>query len=181
MARNIEIKARVSNIEILAEKVARLADHGPVEIFQDDTFFTCPNGRMKLRAFSDTAGELIFYQRPNQSGPKESNYIISRVTELVKLKEVLTKGYGQVGHVRKHRTLFIIGKTRIHLDRVDELGDFLELEVVLTENEPAEVGVSTANELLSQLGISPDQLIEGAYVDLINDSTKSSIIMRDGS
>ena len=167
MARNIEIKARIDNIEALAAKISEIADKGPIEIFQDDTFFSCPNGRMKLRTFSDTEAELIFYQRPDHAGPKESIYSISPVREPDKIREVLSQGYGQTGLVRKHRTLFLIGRTRVHLDRVEGLGDFIELEVVLAEKEPTEAGVLVANELLGKLGISPDALIEGAYVDLL--------------
>ena len=167
MARNIEIKARIDNIEALAAKVSEIADKGPIEIDQDDTFFSCPNGRMKLRTFSDDKGELIFYQRPNQAGPKESVYFLSPITAPDKMRGVLTQGYGQTGRVRKHRTLFLIGRTRVHLDRVEGLGDFMEFEVVLAEKESTEFGVSITNELLSKLGISPDSLIEGAYVDLL--------------
>ena len=60
MARNIEIKARIASVDALAPTVAALADQGPVEIPQDDTFFRCAGGRLKLRTFSDTDGELIF-------------------------------------------------------------------------------------------------------------------------
>ena len=61
------------------------------------------------------------------------------------------------------------GRTRIHLDRVEDLGHFLELEVVMTDGEPAEAGVAIAHALLAKLGIAPDQLIERAYVDLLDD------------
>ncbi len=77
-------------------------------------------------------------------------------------------GYGQIGRVRKHRTLFLIGRTRVHLDRVEGLGHFLELEVVLAEGESSEVGVLVAHDLLGKFGISSSQLIEGAYIDLLN-------------
>ena len=167
MARNVEIKARNNDIEALAAKVSEIADKGQIEIFQDDTFFACPNGRMKLRTFSDNEGQVIFYRRPNQAGPKESVYSISPVTSPDKIREVLSHAYGQTSRVRKHRTLFIIGRTRVHFDRVEGLGDFMELEVVPAEKEPAEAGVMVANELLCKLGISPDMLIEGAYVDLL--------------
>ena len=74
--------------------------------------------------------------------------------------------YGTMGRVRKHRILFLVGRTRIHLDRVEGLGQFLELEVVLEDDEPSEVGMSEAQSLMEKLGIQPSQLIEGAYVDL---------------
>jgi predicted adenylyl cyclase CyaB len=167
MARNIEIKARIKSVEKLLPRARAIADDGPTEIVQDDTFFSCPNGRLKLRAFSETAGELIFYQRPDQAGPKESFYVISRTASPNTLREALSLAYGQCGRVRKHRTLFMAGRTRIHLDRVEGLGDFLELEVVLSEGETTESGVKVAHELLARLGISPQQLIDGAYVDLL--------------
>lgn len=167
MARNIEIKARIESVESLQSVVAKIADEGPIEIHQDDTFFACPNGRLKLRAFSEHDGQLIFYQRPDGAGPKESFYVISPTASPDSIRQVLSLAYGEIGRVRKHRTLFLAGRTRIHLDKVDELGDFLELEVVLADGEPNEAGVSVAHELLEKLGISPHQLIEEAYVDLL--------------
>ena len=167
MPRNIEIKARVESVEALAPKVAAIATEGPVEITQDDTFFRCESGRLKLRAFSATEGELIFYRRANQHGPKESFYIRTPTPSPESLREALSLAYGEVGRVVKRRTLYLLGRTRVHLDRVEQLGQFLELEVVLEENEPSEVGVREAHSLMAQLGIEPSQLIETAYVDLL--------------
>jgi predicted adenylyl cyclase CyaB len=174
MPRNIEIKARIASVDALLPRVRTIADHGPTEILQDDTFFSSPNGRLKLRAFSETAGELIFYQRPDSAGPKESFYVISRTASPNTLREVLSLAYGQCGRVRKHRTLFMAGRTRIHLDRVERLGDFIELEVVLSEHDTAESGVKVAHELLARLGIAPQQLIEGAYIDLLRHGNQST-------
>jgi predicted adenylyl cyclase CyaB len=168
MARNVEIKARIESVEALIPRAAALADHGPTEIVQDDTFFTCERGRLKLRAFSATDGQLIFYRRPDQAGPKESFYLISPTSSPDTLREALTLAYGQAGRVRKVRTLFLVGRTRIHLDRVEGLGDFLELEVVMAEGEPSETGATVAHDLLDELGIAPPQLIESAYVDLLS-------------
>jgi predicted adenylyl cyclase CyaB len=75
--------------------------------------------------------------------------------------------YGQVGRVKKHRKLFLVGRTRVHLDEVEGLGHFLELEVVLADDEPAEAGVREARGLMEKLDIKPHQLIEDAYVDLL--------------
>jgi len=167
MPRNVEIKARIDSVDALLPRARAIADEGPTEILQDDTFFSCSNGRLKLRAFSESSGELIFYRRPDQAGPKESFYVISPTASPNTLREALTLAYGQNGRVRKHRTLFMVGRTRVHLDRVEGLGDFLELEVVLSENETTESGVKVAHELLAQLGISPQQLIDGGYIDLL--------------
>jgi predicted adenylyl cyclase CyaB len=168
MERNVEIKARIPSVDLLLPVAAGLADRGPVEIWQDDTFFSCQRGRLKLRAFSETDGELIFYQRPDIAGPKESSYIISPTKSADTLRAALSLAYGEIGRVRKHRTLFLKGRTRIHLDRVEGLGYFLELEVVLEQGETVEAGAGLAHELLVKLGISHEQLVQEAYIDLIS-------------
>lgn len=170
MPRNIEIKARVPSVAALAEKVAGLATGGPIEIAQDDTFFRCESGRLKLRVFSAAEGELIFYRRTNEQGPKESFYICSPTSHPESLRQSLSLAFGQVGRVVKHRTLYFVGRTRVHLDRVEGLGNFLELEVVLEENEPPEVGHHEARRLMIQLGVEPSQLVATAYVDLLSQS-----------
>jgi len=167
MPRNIEIKARISSVTRLLPAVAAIADTGPIDIDQDDTFFVCANGRLKLRVLSASESELIFYRRADSCGPKESFYLRSPISTPDVLRESLSLAYGQDGRVRKHRVLFLRGRTRIHLDRVEGLGDFLELEVVLQENEGAAAGALEAKELLSQLGIRDQDLIPDAYVDLM--------------
>jgi predicted adenylyl cyclase CyaB len=167
MPRNIEIKARIESVESLAPKAATVATKGPIEIAQDDTFFRCESGRLKLRAFSATEGELIFYRRANEHGPKESFYVRTPTASPESLRACLSLAYGEVGRVVKQRTLYLVGRTRVHLDRVEGLGHYLELEVVLEEDEPVEVGVREAHSLMAQLGVEPSQLVETAYVDLL--------------
>ena len=70
--------------------------------------------------------------------------------------------------MRKHRTLYLVGRTRVHLDRVEGLGEFLELEVVLAEGETPDAGAKEARALMTALGLADDQLVEGAYVDLLH-------------
>jgi predicted adenylyl cyclase CyaB len=166
-SRNVEIKARIASVEAMAPRVAAIADRGPVEIEQDDTFFVCERGRLKLRALSPTEGLLIFYRRANQAGPKESRFVISPTASPDTLRDTLTLAYGSAGRVRKHRTLYLVGRTRVHLDRVESLGHFLELEVVLAEGESPDAGVKEARALMTALGLADDQLIDGAYVDLL--------------
>jgi predicted adenylyl cyclase CyaB len=170
MARNIEIKARIESVAALSGRVAAIANGGSTEITQDDTFFRCSSGRLKLRAFSPTSGELIFYRRSDGRGPKESYYIRTPTPEPDSLREVLSLAHGEAGRVRKRRTLFMIGRTRIHLDTVESLGDFLELEVVLADGEPTEAGIREAEALMERLGVSPSQLIDRAYVDLLSEA-----------
>jgi predicted adenylyl cyclase CyaB len=170
MPRNIEIKARITSVDALEPIAASLAIQGPIEIAQDDIFFCCKAGRLKLRRFSATEGELIFYQRTNERGPKESFYLRVPTANPEVLSEALSLAYGQLGRVVKRRTLYLVGRTRVHLDRVDGLGHFLELEVVLEEGEPSESGAREARALISRLGIEPSDLIETAYVDLLAQS-----------
>jgi predicted adenylyl cyclase CyaB len=167
MPRNIEIKARIESVEALMPRAAALADSGPTRIDQDDTFFHCETGRLKLRALSDTEGELIYYRRDNRAGPKLSSYLRSPTSAPGTLRESLTLAYGASGRVQKTRLLYLAGRTRIHLDRVAGLGDFLELEVVLAQEDALEGGMREADTLMERLGVRPDQLIEGAYVDLL--------------
>ncbi len=171
MPRNIEIKARIASVEAMLPIVAALSDQGPIAISQDDTFFVCNAGRLKLRAFSDDEGELIFYRRGDEQGPKESFYLRSPTSSPASLRETLALAYGQAGRVQKQRTLFLAGRTRVHLDRVHGLGDFLELEVVLEDHESADVGVREARDLMLRLGVDPSRCIECAYVDLLSGSS----------
>lgn len=167
MPRNIEIKARIARVDTLLPKVATIASQGPVEIAQDDTFFRCESGRLKLRTLSPSSGQLIFYRRADRQGPKESFYHVTPTNEPDSLRETLSLACGQIGRVRKTRTLFLVGRTRVHLDLVEGLGHFLELEVVLEDDELLDAGIQEAHDIMAHLGVEPSQLIEGAYMDLL--------------
>jgi len=138
-----------------------------VVIDQDDTFFHCPDGRLKLRELSAKQGELILYYRHDISGPKTSTYVISHTSEPGKIREILSAVLGVEGRVRKRRYLYLCGSTRIHIDDVEDLGNFVELEVVLDNSDSVESGQKTAVELMIRLGIQSGDLVEGAYIDLI--------------
>jgi len=168
MPRNVEIKARIDGdqFELLRKQVTKLATEGPVELNQTDTFFNCNNGRLKLREFGDSTAELIFYQRPDQAGPKTSNYVLSKCDPET-MKAALAGSNGIVGVLKKKRELFFIGQTRVHLDTVDDLGTFLELEVVLNGNQTEESGQDIAEQILATLNIAQSRLISTAYIDLL--------------
>ena len=168
MARNIEIKARVPDPQALERKVLALGAEGPKIIDQEDTFFPCRHGRLKLRMFSERSGELIFYERSDEAGPKPSFYLRTPTSDPGPLCESLRRAYGIVGVVKKRRRLYLKGRTRIHLDHVKHLGDFLELEVVLEDLESDAAGMTEARELMAALDIAPAELIEGAYIDLLS-------------
>ncbi|XP_054150080.1 uncharacterized protein LOC128949246 [Melozone crissalis] len=136
-------------------------------LLQTDTFFRVPRGRLKLRRTQDGRGELIFYERPDSAGPKLSKFSITPTADPEGLQAVLSQSLGVLGTVRKERLLFLLGQTRLHLDRVQGLGDFLELEVVLRPEQSEEDGQRVALELLQEFGIGEQDLISGAYLDLL--------------
>jgi len=166
MGRNVEIKARVDDLEALERRVADLADAGPELLSQDDTFFNCPAGRLKLRAFPDGSGELIAYARPDRAGPSTCRYDITPVRDAAQLTAVLAAALGVAGRVRKERRLYRAGPARIHLDRVASLGTFLELEVVLDPHQDTGAGEARAMDLMARLGVKQEDLVDVAYVDL---------------
>ena len=167
MAMNVEIKARIASqdFEALCNRAKAIATEGPIVLTQTDTFFATQRGRLKVREFGDGTAELIFYIRPDATGPKTSNYILSSCDPSV--KESLANAYSVSGVVEKHRTVYLVDQTRIHLDRVSGLGNFLELEVVLGESDSEEFGQEIANQILEKLNVAESDLVSGAYVDLI--------------
>jgi len=167
VARNVEIKAKVAEFAQLEARAQQVAEGSPEQIQQDDTFFHCAEGRLKLRDFGNGEAELIFYRRADEAGPKTSFYRITPTRDPEGLRETLALAYGELGRVVKRRTLYLAGRTRIHLDRVQDLGDFMELEVVLADGEDEARGLTEAQELMQKLGIQPSDLIEGAYLDLL--------------
>ena len=173
MAQNVEIKARLHDRRRVEAALAELRAAGPTELRQVDVFFPTPSGRLKLRTINEAAGELIFYDRPDRPGPKTSDYVIAPVPDPAALRQALSRAYGERAVVEKVRTLYLIGPTRVHLDAVRGLGDFLELEVVLASPDAAAAGRQTADELMRRFGIGPDDLVTGAYVDQLTPNTFS--------
>ena len=171
MAENVEIKARIENFETVKKKAQQLSGGSPVLLEQEDTFFNIPKGRLKLRIQSPNEGQLIFYDRPDESGPKTSFYLITKTTDPDSLKAVLASSLGIRGTVKKQRWLYLVDNTRIHLDQVEGLGSFLELEVVMEPNQSFESGYQTAMVFIKDLGIPPHALIKGAYIDLLEQTS----------
>ncbi len=167
MPRNIEIKARIESIEALLPRARALADGDAELIEQDDSFFVVPHGRLKLRQFADGSAELIHYHRPDSGEAKASDYVRVPAPEPAALREALARACGLRGRVRKRRWLLLAGQTRIHLDRVEGLGDFMELEVVLREGQADTAGATIAEDLMRALGLADAPRLAGAYLDLL--------------
>jgi len=166
MPANIEIKARVADLERLQRAAAQLSEAPYQVIPQVDTFFNCPHGRIKLRELSADHAQLVYYQRADITGPKHSEYQIFETSNPAGLKSILSDAYGVRGVVTKTRYLYMVGQTRIHLDVVEGLGTFLELEVVLQPGQTDAEGQQIAHQLMQQLGIEDADLIDAAYIDL---------------
>ena len=167
MARNIEIKAHANCFKQQLATGAALSDQPLTTLLQEDTFFKVPSGRLKLREFPDSPAMLIFYNRIDTQGPKLSDYHTTETNDGSGLKSVLTKAYGIRAIVKKERSLYMSGRTRLHFDQVENLGNFIELEVVLSNEDSIEGGEAEAHDLMSKLNIQAHDLIDVAYVDLL--------------
>ncbi|XP_011494698.1 PREDICTED: uncharacterized protein LOC105359738 [Ceratosolen solmsi marchali] len=173
--KNIEIKAKVDNLDEIEKKVKELSNKPVIVIDQYDIFFNLPiaqanfGSKLKLRQFQDSTGELIFYQRPDSKGPKLSVYSKIQLSgdKFQELKHILTMANGIKGTVKKVRHLYIIDQTRIHIDHVIGLGNFIELEVVLDDTEDPNIGKEIAMKLMKDFGISENCLLSEAYLDMM--------------
>jgi len=176
MPRNVEIKARLgepgsdTGLVAVRQRAEALAGSPAAVLQQDDTFFAAPHGRLKLRVFAPQGGdgaELIHYTRGDDTAARTSEYVRVPVPDPDALREALTRAIGQHGRVRKTRWLVLRGRTRIHLDAVEGLGDFMELEVVLGPDEDPEAGRLEAEALMTDLGLQHAPRVAGAYRDLL--------------
>lgn len=167
MPTNVEIKARVRDFESFRQLAEQASDKVCQVILQEDVFFYTQKGRLKLRFLAEDVGQLIYYERPDNGAPKRSDYFIHTSANPAELRDVLERALGVRGVVRKTRYLYMVGNTRIHLDQVENLGNFMELEVVLADGQTVEEGEKVAFSLMTRLGISQEDLIQGAYMDLL--------------
>jgi predicted adenylyl cyclase CyaB len=167
MPNNIEIKARVRDFAEIRRRAEAISGSSGEVIPQEDTFFVTPKGRLKLRQLVGHNAQLIYYERPDQEGPKRSNYHIFETQNPENLKITLSMAYGVRGIVKKTRYLYLTGQTRIHLDDVEGLGQFMELEVVMRAGQPDAEGQAIAEDLMDKLGVETSDLLEGAYMDLL--------------
>ena len=160
--RNLEYKARIGDPKPYQARALGADLRG--DLRQTDTYFAVPRGRLKLREVPGLPGELIFYQRDENGADRASDYEVSRTAEPVMLRELLSAALGVLTVIKKHRTLLVLDGARIHLDNVEGLGDFLELEVpVQGEDAPASL---TINWLLDELGLNWSRCIRASYLDL---------------
>lgn len=181
-ARNIELKARLHDLAAARETARRLATDCLGIQQQIDTYFQCPEGRLKLRetAFLDPSAsdsplatalvdssrnELIWYDRPDDFQAKQSDYQLIQVS--ADRARQLKHEMGVRAIVIKRREVFLHRNVRIHLDEVYGLGEFIEFEAVLGWGIDEAAGQTQVAFLQQQFDLSPADLLGGSYADLL--------------
>jgi predicted adenylyl cyclase CyaB len=168
MPSNIEMKAVLKDRIETEAVAARLCTFGPTTFPQEDFFFKCDGARLKLRILAPDRGELIRYERADFADTRRSTYLIARTEDPDVLLDILTATLGRTGVVKKMRTLYLVGQTRVHIDQVEGLGEFLELEVVLHAGQSDVEGKKIAAGLLADFGVEQHQIVAEAYIDLLS-------------
>jgi predicted adenylyl cyclase CyaB len=165
---NIEIKARCADLDAARERARAVATRRLGVDRQTDTYFVTKQGRLKLRESSLSGGQLVPYLRPDQRGPKRSQFRVIPLEEPGSVKELLTRILGVHRVVRKVREIWLHENVRIHLDEVEGLGSFVELEAVYDgarESLPAEQ--QKVRFLMERLGIREEDLVDVSYEGLL--------------
>jgi predicted adenylyl cyclase CyaB len=165
---NLEIKARCADLDATRERARAVAARCLGVDRQTDTYFVTKRGRFKLRESSLSGGQLIPYLRPDQRGPKNAEYGVIPVEEPESLKALLTEILGVHRVVRKVREIWLHENVRIHLDEVEGLGSFVELEAVYDgapESLPPQQ--RKVRFLMELLGIGEEDLVDVSYEGLL--------------
>jgi adenylate cyclase class IV len=171
---NLESKTRCQDLEAVARLASSLGARYDGRLEQRDTYFRVRQGRLKLREISrhspdgqvSASSELIRYERPDDHGARVSAYERTAIDDPHTSKMQLEAAYGIRGCVRKQRALWILDATRIHLDEVEGLGAFVELETV-SEAGPGSAERLEHDRVWSGLGLDPRATVEGSYIDLL--------------
>ena len=171
---NVESKTRVTDLEAVARVAARLGARYEGRLDQLDTYFHVPRERLKLREVSHRAPdgrvsmscELIRYERPDEGGARVSRYERNEIDDAEPCKARQVAEHGLRGCVRKQRELWILDSTRVHLDRVEALGDFVELETV-SAGAPGAADRLEHDRLATAFRLDPRATVEGSYIDLL--------------
>ena len=167
MGINIEIKAYCDDLELFQSKLLQLPVTFEGMDFQTDTFFNVPHGRLKLRESSLYGNILIPYLRPDQEGPKQSEYELIPISDAEKIKNLFSKILGFNGEIKKKRQIYLFENVRIHLDEVEKIGNFIELEAVIDDEKTINENRDKTKWLLHYFNNDSSQLVESAYIDLI--------------
>src|SRR3954449_12892346 len=165
--RNVELKARDPHPERSLERARALGAEDRGERRQRDTYFAAPQGRLKLREQEPGEAELIAYERADAARARESRYRIAPVSDADAVREALDAALGTTVVVAKRRHLLLYDGVRIHLDRVEGLGDFVELEGVAGEGSDLAREGDLVERLRADLEIADDTIEATGYADLL--------------
>ena len=171
---NVELKARITRLAAAEETARRLgaADLGVLE--QTDTYFSLGNERLKLRESSSGAHELIRYSRPDRAEARRSQVRVMPVKDAASFKAILASQWGVKAVVRKRRHVFLWqDRVRIHVDRVEGLGEFLEFEAALDAARPEYDEAAAALDvarLVHDFGVREADLVAASYATLVLES-----------
>ena len=164
--RNLEFKAAAESLEPLRANLNALEAECSGRLYQVDTYFHVPKGRLKLREVEDYAATLVYYERPDAAESRYSHYQLCDIADCAKFKQMMSDALGVKVIVKKNRELWIYGNTRIHLDEVLDLGEFVELETVMRNQSETEAQAEH-NHLKATLHIAVADLIPVSYSDLL--------------
>jgi predicted adenylyl cyclase CyaB len=162
---NIEIKARCPDPEAAAKILTGLGADLRGTDHQTDTYFTVEEGRLKLRE-GNIEKNLIYYKRSDQAGPKKSEVMLYPGSENPYLKKILEEVLGIMVVVDKQRDIYFIDNVKFHIDRVEGLGTFLEIEAIGESGEENALQ-GQCKHYMEVLNISDDQLLSVSYSDLL--------------
>ena len=163
--RNLEAKFRLDDSRKARDRAAVLGYRQRSVLLQRDTFFRCASGKLKLREEEGRA-MLIYYGRRTIGALQLSTYEIVEIVDPENTRTMLTAALGVIAEVRKERTLLMRANVRLHLDRVEKLGEFGEIEAVIPEGSDPERSRAAVDELLAALQISRESLIDLSYFEL---------------
>ncbi len=165
--KNAEIKARCSDPEFLR---SYLRDRGARFVGTDrqtDTYFNLPSGRMKVR-HGTIEKALIWYQRPDHQGGRTADGMVVPLEDPAATRKLLARALGIKVEVKKIREIYFIGHSKFHLDEVEGLGSFFEIEVQDHDGtHPEESLHRLLQKYMEELGVEQDNLIGESYSDML--------------
>jgi adenylate cyclase len=165
--KNLEIKLQLDQTT-LNNLVVHLKPYYSETLIQTDTYFVTKQGRLKLREENGKKAYLIRYQRPDLEEPKESDYLFYSVDNVTLFLSVLGDSLREELKVKKRRALYFPKPhLRVHLDQVENLGDFLEIEIILSEEVPLSTAETEMRELQQELQLLNLKKIDCGYRELL--------------
>ncbi len=165
--RNLEAKFRIDDAIQTHRRAEAIGFSMRGTLEQRDTFFGVAHGKLKLREQADGSA-LIHYGRIHEGALEVSDYEIVPVADPVSLHAMLAAALGVVAEVRKQRILLMRRNVRLHLDRIDGLGYFGEIEAVIAAAETPELYRVEVRDILAALEIDPKDLITKSYFELMD-------------